>query len=447
MMLFMFKIESLSHDGRGIARVEGKTIFVIGALPGEMVEARTYKRHKHFDEAVCETASVQELFQERVTARCPYFIDALSACGGCSMQHLSTDGQRQHKQSVLLEQLKHFGQVEPESVSRALFTSNAWGYRHRARLSVRWSDKKDKMYVGFRERTSPRRITEMETCDILFPNVGKNISNLRILIASLDAKHHIPQIEVAAGDEACVLIIRHQVPLSEHDREKLFTFGTKHGFWILLQSGSIEQLEWLLPDKPQPLFYRLPEENLTFYFHPAHFTQINPALNHKLVQRALQLLNPQASETILDLFCGLGNFSLPLAKKAKNVVGIEGSEVMVQQAQFNAQENHLTNTQFYSADLSNLSFREMPWAQQKYDKILLDPARTGALEVVHSIEQWDPKVIVYVSCNPATLARDANILVNQKGYILREAGIADMFPHTSHVESIALFEKNCEKRS
>lgn len=447
-------IETLSHDGRGIARIEGKTIFVVGALPGETVESSTYKRHKKYDEAMCDKVVIAA--QERVSPQCVYFYGistnistnteeessrTKSICGGCSLQHLNIQSQRKHKEGVLLEQLKHFGHVTPEKIAQPLADASSWGYRHRARLSVRWSDKKSILYVGFRERMYPRRITDMNSCEILIPTVGKKIRDLRILIESLDARTHIPQIEVAAGDEASVLIFRHQIELSEQDRKKLFDFGQKNSFWILLQAGNINNLEWLLPSEPAPLFYRLHEENLTFFFHPAHFTQVNPGLNQKLVQQAIQLLNPQPTETVLDLFCGLGNFSLPLAKRAKHVVGVEGSEMMVKQAEFNAEANHLTNTSFFAADLSNITFREMPWAQKHYDKILLDPARTGALEIVHSIEQWNPNIIVYVSCNPATLARDADILVNQKGYILREAGIADMFPHTSHVESIALFEK------
>jgi 23S rRNA (uracil1939-C5)-methyltransferase len=288
----------------------------------------------------------------------------------------------------------------------------------------------------------PRRITDMNTCEVLLPAIGQKIGALRDLIASLEAKQHIAQVEIAAGDEACALIIRHLIDLSVSDREKLIEFAQKNNYWILLQAGNIDNLEWLFPQEPSPLFYRLHDENLTFFFHPAHFTQVNPGLNQQLVKRALELLDPQPHENILDLFCGLGNFSLPLAKRAKKVVGVEGSDIMVHQATFNANANHINNTNFYTANLSNLSFREMSWAKESYDKILLDPARAGALEVVHSIEQWNPHAIVYISCNPATLARDADILVNQKGYTLEEAGIADMFPHTAHVESMALFKKH-----
>lgn len=430
----MVKIDALSHDGRGIAKIEGKTVFVTAALPGETVEIRYYKKHKHYDEAVCET--VLEASSDRVDALCPHF----SSCGGCNMQHMSSKFQHQHKQSVLLEQLEHFGHVTPEKLIPPLYDSFPWEYRHRARLSVRYDEKKGILYAGFRERTHPRFITDIKTCAILEPRLGKHIHALRDVIGSLEAKKDIPQVEIAATDENCALIFRHMVPLSQSDRQKLLQFAQAYGFWIILQPNKINNLEWLFPNTPQPLFYRLFAEDLNFYFEPSHFTQVNPRMNQKLVQQAITMLAPQLDENILDLFCGLGNFSLPLAKRAKFVTGIEGSEVMVNQAKKNAKANGLNNTDFYMADLSHRSFKEAAWANKKYDKLLLDPSRAGALEVVHMIEQWEPKIIVYVSCNPATFARDAGILVHQKGYHLRQVGIADMFPHTSHVESIALFE-------
>lgn len=437
----MVTVEALSHDGRGIARIDGKTVFIAGALPGEKVDIRYYKRHKNFDEAICET--VLDASPERMEPRCSHF----SLCGGCSLQHLSPQAQHLHKQSVLIEQLKHFAKTQPDVVLPPLFDESSWGYRYKARLSVRYSEKKGSVFVGFREKTHPRFIAQIEQCHVLLSSVGLCIKALHELIESLDAKRDIPQIEIAAGDEICALIIRHMSSLSNADREKLLAFGKKYHFWMISQPGgqdSLKSLDETLPLE-STLFYRLPEEDLTFYFHPAHFTQINPRMNQKLVQRALELLKPEPDEIILDLYCGLGNFSLPLAKRAKHVIGVEGSNTMVQQAQYNAKMNNINNVYFSTADLSDIAFRDMPWAKGKYDKILLDPARAGALEIVQSIEAgsktWHPKSIVYVSCNPATLARDAGILVQEKGYRLREAGIADMFPHTSHVESIALFER------
>lgn len=433
----MVKIDSLSHDGRGVARIEGKTVFVAVALPNETVDVRYYKRHKAYDEAICDTVLVASSHRE--IPRCTHF----SSCGGCVLQHISSEFQHSHKQSVLLEQLQHFGLVQPDFLLPPLYDESPWGYRFRARLSARFSDVKKTMYVGFREKTHARRITEMHTCDILIPAVGEKIDALRVLLDSLEAKQHISQIEIAAGDEACALIFRHMIPLSTSDREKLLSFGLSNSFWIILQGSTIDKLEWLLPEVPTELFYRLTNENLIFYFHPAHFTQVNPTMNQKLVHRALALLNPQSNETILDLFCGLGNFSLPIAKRAKSVVGVEGSQAMVKQAEYNAKKNSITNAYFHVADLNDIAFRNASWVKHGlgYDKILLDPSRAGALEIVQSMDQWNPKAIVYVSCNPATLARDAGILVQQKGYRLSKAGIADMFPHTSHVESIALFER------
>ncbi len=430
-------IDSLSHDGRGVARVNGKTVFVEGALPNEIISGRYYKRHKNFDEIICD--EILEPSSQRVVPLCPHF----SLCGGCSLQHLNPESQRLHKQNVILEQLRHFGQitVAPEKLLLPVFYESSWEYRYRARLSVSYSEKQQKSYLGFRERIDPKRITDIQTCDILYPPIGKHINELSALVNSLKAKQHITQIEIAVGDENCALIFRHMVSLSKQDREKLTDFAKQFGFWILLQANDIYKLEWLLPEKPDSLFYRLVKEDLTFFFHPAHFTQVNPIMNQKLVQQALDLLKPESNETILDLFCGLGNFSLPIAKRVKSIVGVEGSEMMVKQAEQNAVYNKIKNAYFYTSDLSNLSFQNAPWAKGKYDKILLDPARTGALEIIQSIELWNPKSIVYVSCNPATLARDAGILVHQKGYRLSQIGIADMFPHTTHVESIALFTK------
>lgn len=448
----MIKITALSHDGRGVARVDGKTVFVVGALPNETVTIRYYKRHKNFDEAVCE--QVLEPASDRVSPRCPHF----SVCGGCSLQHLSSEAQRQHKQSVLLEQLQHFGQIESAFTSTRLDTplydESPWGYRYRARLSVRYSEKKAMVYVGFRERTRSQWITDMQTCDILMPAVGEHIQALRELVNALDMKKQIPQIEIAAGNlspsgHGCALIFRHLVPLSATDREKLIQFGRQYHYEIISQPAGIDSLVWLLPENPEQLFYKLclsEKTALTFFFHPTHFTQVNPRMNQKLVQRVLELLQPASHEVVLDLFCGLGNFSLPLAQYAKQVVGIEGSEMMVQQARDNAAYNLLDNVDFYTADLSKIT-ETLPAVlpeilQSQYDKILLDPPRAGALAIVQMIDQWQPKTIVYVSCNPATLARDAGVLMHQKGYHLRQIGIADMFPHTSHVESIAVFDRH-----
>lgn len=268
------------------------------------------------------------------------------------------------------------------------------------------------------------------------------MSALREFLNTLDGKAHIPQIEVVADDTVCALIVRHLTPLTDDDQKKWIAFGELHHYWIISQPGSINQLVWLLPNTPQDFSYRYIDADITYHFHPAHFTQVNPRMNQRLIHKALELLDPQPTDTVLDLFCGLGNFSLPIAKKVKAVVGVEGSQMMVDQAEYNAKANNIHNAYFYMSDLSIVSgakdFRKASWVRP-VDKILLDPSRAGALEIVNSIELWNPQCIVYVSCNPATFARDAGILVNEKGYRLVQAGIADMFPHTAHVESIALF--------
>jgi len=443
-------IEKLSHDGRGIARVEGKTVFVAGALPGETVELKFYHQKSRFDEAVCEKIILSS--PDRAVPTCPHF----SVCGGCSLQHLSPEKQREYKQTVLLEQFQHFGHVQPEITAPPVL-DKAFGYRHRARLSVKYVEKLDMVHVGFREKIHPRWVTDTAVCSILHPMIGEKIQLLRELIAELEIKREIPQVEIAMGDKECALIFRHLKPIQQEDRTRLAAFGKQHGFWILLQASNLDNLEWLLPEKPQFLTYTLPrgvltytpvsekqpvhreEETLVYFFSPAHFTQVNPYVNRQLIQRVLELLAPKPDETILDLFCGLGNFSLPLARYAGKVIGVEGGENMVFQAKYNADQNQIVNAEFYTADLFK-PLNNHVWASQPYDKILLDPPRTGAQEIVQTIERWNPKSIVYVSCNPATLARDAGILVHQKGYRLIETGIADMFPHTAHVESVALFQ-------
>lgn len=445
----MITIATLSHDGRGVGRVDGKAVFVAGALPDETVSVSYYKRHKNFDEAVVN-AVLDNASPNRVVARCPHFL----VCGGCSLQHLDPAAQHQHKQAVLVEQFAHFGHitVTPEMLLPPLFDHNPWGYRYRARLSVRYDEKKQKTFIGFRERLNSRFITDMSSCDILVPAVGTRIEAFKQLVDSLDGKKTIPQLEVAATDDQCVLIFRHMEPLSEQDVEKLRAFGQENNLSMVAQPNNMDNLHWLHPEKEQPLFYHLKnppytplckggEADVKLFFKPAHFTQVNPVMNQKMVSQAMALLDPQSDETVLDLFCGLGNFSLPLAKRAKQVIGVEGSDLMVKQAEHNAKVNQINNTHFYAADLTKLIFLSSQWGMQTYDKVLLDPPRTGALEIVYNIEKWQPKTILYVSCNPATLARDAEILVHKKGYKVTKVGIIDMFPHTTHVESMALFER------
>lgn len=427
-------IEKFSHDGRGIARINGKTTFIQGALPGEQVSFQYTVVKSDFDEG--KVVSVDSASPSRVEPRCPHY----ALCGGCSLQHLDEQAQIHEKQALLLEMLQRIGHCEPETILEPL-TSASWHYRNKARLSVRYVVKKQAALVGFREKNNPRYITEINQCPVLNAKVDAQISNLRALIESFDDLDTIAQIEVAAGDEDVALIFRNLESLSQADEEKLREFGRKTGFYLYLQPGGADTVRLFYPEGASEfLTYDLPEENIHFQFHPTDFTQVNAGLNRLMVARALELMALTKDDIVLDLFCGLGNFSLPLAKHCSKVIGVEGSDTMVARATMNARANGLTNTAFYCANLEQSDALTMLLPQQ-FTKLLIDPPRSGALEIVKQIEKLNPKRLVYVSCNPATLARDADILVNHKGYRLKAAGVMDMFPHTAHVESIALFEK------
>lgn len=423
-------IESLGHDGRGIARREGKCVFVEGALPGERVQAQVRRRRSRFEEAL--TLKVLEAAPGRVEPTCAH----ASICGGCSLQHLDTDLQVELKQSILLEQLQHFGQIQPQRIA-APVRAHPYHYRRKARLGVKYVHKREAVLVGFRESRS-NFITDIDTCHTLDQRVGTRITALAQRIGALEAYQSIPQIEVAAGDDQVALVFRHLEPLSSVDVEALITFGQEESFDIYLQPGGHDTVHKIWPeDGDERLSYALTDFDLKMRFHPLDFTQVNADINRQMVRKALEYLAPQPGERVLDLFCGLGNFTLPLARSGAEVVGVEGSEAMVARGQENAQLNGLNNVQFYAADLTQ-DFRHQVWGQQGFDKILIDPPRSGALEMVQAMAQWRPKRIVYVSCNPATLARDAGEL-KKLGYALVETGILDMFPQTTHVESIALF--------
>lgn len=428
------QVEKFSHDGRGIARIEGKATFIQSALPGETVTFQYTQQKKDFDEG--RLVSVVEASSYRVEPRCPHY----SLCGGCSLQHLEGAAQIHEKQSLLLDLLRRIGRVEPEAVLPPL-TSDLWHYRNKARLSVRYVEKKQAALVGFREKNNPRYITEIEQCPVLNARVDAEIINLRQMLDVFEAPHNIAQIEVAAGDDDIALIFRNLAPLSEHDEEKLKAFADESNFRIFLQPGGPDSVYLFYPPTAgEFLTYHLPVQDILFKFHPTDFTQVNAGLNRLMVQHALNLLALESQDVVLDLFCGLGNFSLPIAKHCAKVVGVEGSQAMVQRAQMNAKENGITNTEFLCANLED-EFALSAVKQQRFSKILLDPPRTGAMEIVKQIDKLSPNRLVYVSCNPATLARDADILVNQQGLKLIAAGVMDMFPHTAHVESIALFEQ------
>ncbi|HER19487.1 MAG TPA: 23S rRNA (uracil(1939)-C(5))-methyltransferase RlmD [Chromatiales bacterium] len=429
-LIFEATITGFSHEGRGVAHHEDKVVFVDGALLGERVKVRLTKPHRRFDEA--EVIEVLEASPDRVEARCAHF----GVCGGCSLQHMRDEAQIHAKQGVLLDNLRQLGKVEPESILPPL-TGPLWGYRRRARLGVKWVAKKGKVLVGFRERGSPY-LAELRRCEVLDPSVGERLEELAGLIAGMDAKERIPQIEVAVGENVTALVFRHMDPLSAADRERLVDYAKASGLHLFLQPAGPASVHRLWPEEGE-LYYAHPGHDVRIDFLPVDFTQVNGLLNRKMVDLALELLDPRPDERVLDLFAGLGNFTLPIARRALEVVGVEGDEPMVRRGEESAQRNGITNTRHFVGNLFEPD-PSQPWMQEKYDKILIDPPRAGAMEIMPYLAKMKPRRIVYVSCNPATLARDAGILVNEHRYRLVSAGVMDMFPHTAHVESIAVFE-------
>ena len=431
---FETTIESLSHDGRGITTYKDKITFVSGALPAEKVVCRLTHKHRRYNEA--QVIEVIEKSPERIEPPCTHH----GICGGCSMQHVEMQAQIRWKQQTVLEQLKHFGKVTPKEVLPAI-TGASLGYRRKARLGVRYVIKKEKLLVGFREKFS-NYLADIQQCEVLHPSVGKKLIELATVIRSLSRFDEIPQIEVAVSDHVTALIIRHMKPLTEHDLETLCHFGQENNFHIYLQPDSHDSVHKIWPqDKNEMLSYFLPDYELEMQFHPLDFTQVNGEVNRKMIAAALALLAPQSSDTILDLFCGLGNFTLPIARLAKHVIGVEGSTQMVDRASANAQHNKLTNVEFHAANLMQPP-ENAPWLQVDFNKVLLDPPRTGAKEIIPYIAKKSVKQIIYVSCNPSTLARDAGDLVYNHGYTLEKVVVVNMFPHTSHIETIASFSRN-----
>lgn len=428
------RIVNLSHDGKGVARIDGKATFIQGALPDELVEFQYTRVKKDFDEG--RLLSVIEASPLRVEPKCDHY----ALCGGCSLQHMKEEEQISYKQEQLLDLLSRYGHTQPQEVLSPL-TSAHWNYRNKARLSVRYVEKKQTAMVGFRERNSPRYITEIAHCPVLNKKLDKDIMALRSLVNSMEDKHSIAQIEVAAGDEEIALIFRNLSPLSINDEANIKQFAEQYKYKIFLQPGGPDTVDCFYPqDSGEYLTYQLPDYGITFQFHPTDFTQVNAALNRSMVRLAIQLMDIKSSDRVLDLFCGLGNFSLPLATLCAHVVGVEGSQTMVERAAMNAKANNLSNVDFYAANLDDAA-EVKKVVNQPFNKVLIDPPRSGALELVKQIDTLNPERIVYVSCNPVTLARDTDVLVNQKGYKLLQAGVMDMFPHTIHVESIAVFEK------
>ena len=425
------KVQSLDLDGRGVARHDGKVVFIDGALPGETVQYRVWRRNPRFD-----LGSVQRIVRattQRVVPQCPHY----ECCGGCSLQHLEPRAQVAMKQRVLEEAFANIGHVQPESMLPAIHGSY-WGYRHRARLSARHVAGKGGTLVGFRERRG-HRVVDMDSCKVLPPRISALIAPLRLALSGLQIADRIPQIEVAVGEEMDVLTLRVLDAPAEADLDVLRAFAASYSVLIYLQTGGPDTVHALDPASSQLLSYRLPEFDLDLQFGPSDFTQVNPGINRMLVRRAVALLEPQPHERIVDLFCGLGNFALAIARSGATVVGMEGGRPLVERAQQNAQHNGLDqHTRFVQANLfENPAAVLQSWGP--FDRMLIDPPRDGAQAVVKAIGEQGPTRIVYISCNPATLARDAGCLVHEKGYRLLSAGVANMFPHTSHVESMAAF--------
>lgn len=427
--------ESLTHEGFAVAHIDGKAVFIHGSLPGETVRFRYHNKRARYDVGV--VTEILRPSADRVEPACPHF----GQCGGCSLQHLKPAAQVAAKQAILLETLQRIGGVAPERVL-APITGPEWRYRRRARLGARLVPKKGGVIVGFRERRSSF-IAHIESCAILDARVGGIIPAIRSVISSLSCPDRIPQVEVAAADEAVALVFRHVVPLTDLDHQALAEFGVAHGITVYLQPEGPESVHPLPSCAPAVLEYQV-EDAIRLRFSPTDFVQINTLVNARMVARAIELLEVTREDRIVDFFCGLGNFSLPLARRARHVTGVEGSGVLVSRARENAAYNHIANAEFVCEDLYRPAGADgaPEWWNEGFDKALLDPPRSGAMDLLKRINADSIRRILYVSCYPGTLARDAEFLVNVKGYRAAATGVLDMFPHTNHVESYILFERD-----
>ncbi len=425
-------IDALDHEGHGICRVDGKVTFVDGGLPGETAEISVFRKHPKYDSA--NATKILKSSSQRATPKCAHY----GRCGGCVLQHLEVSAQVAAKQRILEENLQRIGKTKPEIIMPALY-GPAWGYRHRARFSVKRVDKKGGALVGFHEKKS-WFIADMQKCEVLAPHVASLFMPMRQLIPTLSNSDRIPQIELAVGETSTVLVFRLLSPWNEEDTAKIRAFADRHGVEIWVQPKGPDTAVPFYPETGALLQYSLPEFGIVHPFRPTEFTQVNPHINRALVHRAIGMLNPQPHDRIADFFCGLGNFTLPIARSGAKVVGIEGSQALVNRARENAQLNGLSNVEYAVDNLFEMA-PEKYAALGHFDKLLIDPPRDGAMELVKSLpDEKPPGRIVYISCNPATLARDVEVLCHVKGYELKAAGIANMFPHTAHVESMAVFE-------
>jgi 23S rRNA (uracil1939-C5)-methyltransferase len=423
-------IVDLAHDGRGIARLDGKAVFIDGALPGERVRFRLTKRRRQLDEAVL--VEILTASPDRVAPRCAHF----GLCGGCSLQHLSPPAQIKAKERQLLDNLQRIGRVYPDRVLEPLLGSE-WGYRRRARLGVKYVHKKGRVLAGFREREKPY-LADIRRCEVLETPLADLPRDLAALVETLAIREKIPQVEVSAGDAATALVMRVLEAPGAEDVQKIAAFGAKQGVQIFLQTGGLDSVRPLLTDY-SPLSYAVDAGRVVIEFGPVDFIQVNRDMNASMVTAAMEKLLPTRDDAVLDLFCGLGNFTLPLARRAQRAVGVEGDAALVAKARANASRNGVGNAAFFMENLFEPA-QFAAWANQRYDLVLLDPPRAGASALLARMAHWRPRRVVYISCHPGSLARDAEILVHGQGFKLTCAGVMDMFPHTTHVESIAVFE-------
>ena len=448
-------IESLDLDAQGIAhKADGKVVFIEGALPFELVNVNVHRKKNNWE--LGTLSHIHKESSQRVKPQCIYFGLHSNACGGCKMQHLNPSAQVAIKQRVIEDNLWHLGKVKPEFILRPIQGLD-WYYRYRARLSVRYVRKKAKVLIGFHERKSSY-VADMSSCEVLPAKVSQLLLPLRALIESLEAREDCPQLELACTKTTIAFVLRHMHPLSPHDLELLRRFATAYGVQWWLQSKGPESVKLMdsegVDSESQMLSYELPDFDLVMKFRPTDFTQVNPFINEVMVSKAVSLLDISKTDRIIDWFCGLGNFTLPIATLAKEVIGIEGSQSMVDLAQFNFKLNsispdRLCSVNFYAQNLFDVTDEKL-YELGFFDKWLIDPPREGAHALINSLvsliqkkelTNWSaPKRIVYISCNPATLARDAGLLVHQAGYVCKSAGMLNMFPHTAHVESMAVFE-------
>jgi 23S rRNA (uracil1939-C5)-methyltransferase len=425
-------VVDLTHQAEGVIRGEGKAVFVAGALPGERISFRRVSFHKSHDEA--ELLEVHEASPQRVAPRCAHF----GVCGGCALQHLEPQAQLRAKQKELADNLERIGQVAPQEWLPPLL-GPVWGYRRRARLSSRYVSKKGRSLVGFREKQG-KYVADVSRCEVLAEPVAGLVGKLGELLTGMQRRQSVPQIEVSLSDGERVLVMRVLEALPGSDLEALRAFEREHGLRILLQPGGLDSVAPLTPG-PLDLHYRLEEFDLRLDFGPTDFVQVNGAINSAMVARAIELLQVSPADRVLDLYCGLGNFTLPLARHAAAVVGVEGEAGLIERARANARQNGLENAAFHVADLSVAPDRTLPWMRGGYDKVLLDPPRVGAREVLSAVAQLAPRRVVYISCHTGSLARDLGLLTQEHGFRLRAAGVLDMFPHTTHVESMAVLER------